>query len=82
VARRLAPADRPARRVRHEGAVLDLGNKRIRRLGEAFADEISSDGRYSVGSGGQDALELSIMRLSDGHQVFSRKNVCCPDWNR
>jgi hypothetical protein len=65
-----------------EGAVLDLGNKKIRRLGEAFADEISSDGRYSVGSGGQDALELSIMRLSDGKRVFTRKNVCCPDWNR
>jgi len=64
------------------GVVLELGNKKIRRLGEAFADEISSDGRYSVGSGGQDALELSIMRLSDGHQVLMRKNVCCPDWNR
>ena len=35
-----------------EGAVLDTGSKKIRRLGEAFADEISSDGRYSVGSGG------------------------------
>jgi hypothetical protein len=65
-----------------EGAVLDIDSKKIRRLGEAFADEISSDGRYSVGSGGQDALELSIMRLSDGRQVFTRKNVCCPDWNR
>ena len=65
-----------------EGAVLDTGSKKIRRLGEAFADEISSDGRYSVGSGGQDALELSIMRLSDGHRVLLRKNVCCPDWNR
>jgi Tol biopolymer transport system component len=65
-----------------QGAVLDLGSKKIRRLGEAFADEISSDGRYSVGSGGVDALELSIMRISDGKRVFLRKNVCCPDWNR
>ena len=64
-----------------EGAVLDIGSKKIRRLNE-FADEISSDGRYSVGSGGQDALVLSIMRLSDGHRVLMRKNVCCPDWNR
>ena len=61
--------------------MLDTDSKQIRRLGE-FADEISSDGRYSVGSGGQDALVLSIMRLSDGHQVLMRKNVCCPDWNR
>jgi hypothetical protein len=64
-----------------EGAVLDTGSKKIRRL-NVFSDEISSDGLYSVGSGGQDALMLSIVRLSDGHRVLTRKNVCCPDWNR
>ena len=52
--------DRPARRVRHGGAVLDLGNKKIRRLGEAFADEISSDGRYSRRQRRQTARRASI----------------------
>jgi hypothetical protein len=64
-----------------EGAVLDTGSKKLRRL-NVFADEASSDGRFSVGSGGDPEIVLSIVRLSDGKSVFARKSVCCPDWNR
>lgn len=51
-------------------------------LFDRYADEISSDGRFFVGSGGGDELELTITRVSDGKRVFLRKDVCCPDWNR
>ena len=40
-----------------EGAVLDLAAQQAPPPRRAFADEVSSDGRYSVGSGGQDALD-------------------------
>jgi hypothetical protein len=65
----------------NEGAVLDTATKRLRRLNE-FADEASSDGRFSVGSGGSPEIAVAIVRLSDGKRVFVRRSVCCPDWNR
>jgi hypothetical protein len=65
----------------NEGAVLDTAGKKLRRL-NVFADEASSDGRFSVGSGGAPEIVLSIVRLSDGKRVFVRRTVCCPDWNR
>ena len=64
-----------------EGAVLDVRTKRLRRLGD-YADIASSDGRFSVGSGGDQGLILSLLRLSDGHRLLLRKNACCPSWNR
>jgi hypothetical protein len=64
------------------GAVVDTHTRRLRQLDD-FADEASSDGRFAVGSGGNDqVVHLAILRLSDGHRVFRRMNACCPDWNR
>jgi hypothetical protein len=65
-----------------QGAVLDTRTKKLRQLGDSFADEVSNDGRYVVGSGGSDQLELTITRVSDGKRIFRRENACCPDWNR
>ena len=64
-----------------EGAVLDVGTHKLRRLHE-MADQASSDGRFSLGSGGDQENAVSIVRLEDGKRVFKRKDVCCPDWNR
>jgi hypothetical protein len=64
-----------------EGAVLDLGSAKLRRLNK-MADQASSDGRFSLGSGGDEDNSVIIVRLADGRLVFQRKNVCCPDWNR
>jgi hypothetical protein len=64
-----------------EGAVLDTRSRRLRRLND-YADEASGDGRFSVGSGGDQQLALSILRVSDGHRLFRRTDSCCPDWNR
>jgi Tol biopolymer transport system component len=64
-----------------EGAVLNLPRRRLRRLND-YADEASRDGRFSVGSGGDQTLALSILRIHDGHRVFRREASCCPDWNR
>jgi hypothetical protein len=64
------------------GAVVDTKTHRLRQLKD-FADEASSDGRFVVGSGGNDQIvHLAIMRLSDGKRVYLRKDACCPDWNR
>jgi hypothetical protein len=64
------------------GAVLDTRSHRLRRLDE-FADEISSDSRFAVGSGGNDVeVHLAIVRLDDDHRMLLRKDACCPDWNR
>jgi hypothetical protein len=64
------------------GAVLDIRSRKLRKLRD-FADEASSDGRFAVGSGGNDqVVHLAIVRLSDGRRVFLRKDACCPDWNR
>lgn len=64
-----------------EGAILDTKTRKLRRLGD-YADMASSDGRFSVGSGGEQELILSVLRLSDGHRVLLRKDACCPSWNR
>ena len=64
-----------------EGAVLDLGTRKLRRLNE-MADKASSDGKFSLGSGGDEENAVTIVRLEDGKRVFKRKDVCCPDWNR
>ena len=64
------------------GAVLDTKSRKLRFLRD-FADEASSDGRFSVGGGGTNTIvHLSIIRLSDGHRVFRRNQACCPSWNR
>jgi len=64
------------------GAVVDTKTHRLRKLRD-FADEASSDGRFAVGSGGNDqVVHLSIVQISDGQRVFLRKDACCPDWNR
>ena len=64
------------------GAVLDTRSRKLRKLRD-FASEASSDGRFAVGSGGNDqVVHLAIVRLSDGRRVFLRKDACCPDWNR
>jgi Tol biopolymer transport system component len=63
-----------------EGAVVDTRTHRVRRLND-YADEASTDGRFSVGSGGDQTLALSILRIRDARRVFHRDG-CCPDWNR
>jgi hypothetical protein len=64
------------------GGVVDTRTRKLRQLDD-FADEASSDGRFAVGSGGNDqVVHLAIMRLDDGKRVFLRKDACCPDWNR
>lgn len=65
-----------------QGTVLDVKSHKLRFLRD-FADEVSSDGRFSVGGGGTSTVvHLSIIRLSDGHRVFRRDQACCPSWNR
>jgi hypothetical protein len=64
------------------GAVVNTGTRKLRQLGGTYAEEASSDGRYVVGSGGSDQLQLTITRVSDGKRVFLRNDACCPDWNR
>jgi hypothetical protein len=64
-----------------QGAVLDAKTHKLRRFSD-YADKASSDGRYFVGSGGSDELDLTITRVSDGKRIFTRKDACCPDWNR
>jgi hypothetical protein len=64
-----------------EGAVLDTGSKKIRRLNQ-FVDEGSSDGQFAVGGSTDDGNAITIIRLSDGKRVYLRKDFCCPDWNR
>ena len=63
-----------------EGAVLDVGSGKLRRLNK-MADQASSDGRFSLGNSG-DENSISIVRIADGHRIFLRKGACCPDWNR
>jgi dipeptidyl aminopeptidase/acylaminoacyl peptidase len=64
-----------------EGAVLDVGSGKLRRFNQ-MADQASSDGRFALGSGGDEGNAVIVVRLGDGRVVFKRKNVCCPDWNR
>ena len=65
----------------NEGAVLDTGSHKLRRLKD-YAEEASSDGSFYVGSGGDEGVDVTIMRIRDGHRVFRRRDACCPDWNR
>jgi hypothetical protein len=64
------------------GTVLNLQTRKLNAIRD-FADTVSSDGRYSVGSGGDgQTVHLSIMRLSDLHRIFRTVDACCPSWNR
>jgi len=65
----------------NEGAVLNTRSGKLRRL-NAYVDEASKDGRFAVGSGGDQELDLSILRVDDGRRLFLSRNSCCPDWNR
>ena len=64
------------------GTVLNVQTGKLRAIRD-FADTVSSDGRYSVGDGGDGQLvHLSIVRLSDLHRVFRKVSACCASWNR
>ena len=64
------------------GAVVDTRTGKLRQLHD-FADEASSDGRFAVGSGGDNqGVHVAIVQLAGDHQVFLRRNACCPSWNR
>ena len=64
------------------GAVVDTRTGKLRELRD-FVDEASSDGRFAVGSGGDnEGVHFAIVRLRDDHRVLLRHNACCPDWNR
>jgi hypothetical protein len=64
------------------GTVVNVQTRKLRAIRD-FADAVSSDGRYSVGGGGDGQLvHLSIVRLSDLHRVFRTASACCPSWNR
>jgi hypothetical protein len=65
-----------------QGAVLDTGTRDLRTLANYYVEEASRDGRFAVGSGGDSGVDLSIIRIRDGREVFVRRNACCPDWNR
>jgi len=65
-----------------QGAVLDTRTADLRQLADDYVDKASHDGRYAVGSGGDEGVDLTIVRVSDGQKVFVRHNACCPDWNR
>ena len=64
-----------------QGAELDASNGKLRQLKD-YAQEGSRDGRFYVGSGGEEGVDLTIVRVSDGKRVFHRRDACCPDWNR
>jgi Tol biopolymer transport system component len=64
------------------GTVLNVQTRKLHAIRD-FADTVSSDGRYSVGSGGDgQTVHLSIVRLSDRHRIFRTVDACCPSWNR
>jgi len=64
------------------GTVVNLRTHKLRAIRD-FADTASSDGRYSVGGGGDgQTVHLSIVRLSDLHRIFRKVSACCPSWNR
>lgn len=65
-----------------QGAVLDTRTTDVRTLADDYVEKASRDGRYAVGSGGDEGVDLTIIRISDGHKLFIRHNACCPDWNR
>lgn len=65
-----------------QGAVLDTQTRRLRVLNNYYVDKASRDGRFAVGGGGSEGVDLRIIRLSDAQPVFLRHDACCPDWNR
>jgi len=64
-----------------KAAVLDTKSRRLRQFDD-YAEHPSSDGRFYVGSGGDEGVALTIRRVGDGHRVLRRQNACCPSWNR
>jgi len=64
------------------GAVVDTRTGKLHQLRD-FVDEASSDGRFAVGSGGDNqGVHVAIVRVNGDQRVFLRRNACCPDWNR
>ncbi len=64
------------------GTVVNTQTRKLHAIGD-FADSVSSDGRYSVGGGGDgQVVHLSIVRLADHHRLFRMVSACCPSWNR
>ena len=64
------------------GTVVNVQTRKLRAIRD-FADAVSSDGRYSVGSGGDgQTVHLSTVRLSDLDRIFRKVSACCPSWNR
>ena len=64
------------------GTVVNVQTRKLHALRD-FVDTVSSDGRYSVGSGGDgQTVHLSIVRLSDLDRIFRKASACCPSWNR
>jgi dipeptidyl aminopeptidase/acylaminoacyl peptidase len=64
------------------GAVLDTRTHKLHRLPD-FVDAASSDGRFTVGGGGDDQrVHLAIVRVRDARRVFLKISACCPSWNR
>jgi hypothetical protein len=64
------------------GAVVDTRTRKLRQLRD-FVDEASTDGRFAVGSGGDnEGVHIAIVRLGDDRRVLLRHGACCPDWNR
>jgi hypothetical protein len=73
----------------NEAATIDIATKRLRpfgrysRTGSYYVDKASRDGQLALGAGGNEKVTISIIRVSDGHPLFTlRGYVCCPDWNR
>jgi hypothetical protein len=64
-----------------KAAVLDTKSRRLRQFDD-YAEHTSSDGRFYVGSGGDQGVALTIRRVGDGHRMLLRQNACCPSWNR
>jgi hypothetical protein len=64
-----------------KAGVLDTKSRRMRQFDD-YAEHVSSDGRYYVGSGGDEGVALTIRRVDDGHRMLRRQNACCPSWNR
>jgi hypothetical protein len=64
-----------------KAAVLDVKSRRMRQFDD-YAEHASSDGRYYVGSGGDEGVALTIRRVEDGHRLLRRQDACCPSWNR
>jgi dipeptidyl aminopeptidase/acylaminoacyl peptidase len=66
----------------NRGAVLDMRTHALSRFA-GWADAASSDGAFAAGSGRDEkGAVISITRIGDDHRILTRRNACCPDWNR